>query len=216
MKNRHFLAAALLLVVTAGCSSTYYSAMEKLGYAKRDLLISRVEDANSTQIETKEQFKSALAQFSAVLNFHGGKLQDKYEALDAEFTRSEKRAKELHKRIESVENVAEALFDEWEDELDAYKSASLRSSSAAKLKQTRERYKPMIAAMKRAEKKIDPVLDAFRDQVLFLKHNLNAQAVASLQDEYGSLDSDIDALVAEMEKSINEASEFVSSMNASA
>jgi hypothetical protein len=32
--------------------------------------------------------------------------------------------------------------------------------------------------MLKAEQKIQPVLGAFRDQVLFLKHNLNANAIA--------------------------------------
>jgi hypothetical protein len=66
--------------------------------------------------------------------------------------------------------------------------------------------------MKRAEKKIAPVLSAFRDQVLFLKHNLNAQAVASLQGELVSIESDVASLIREMEASINEADSFIQSL----
>ena len=35
--------------------------------------------------------------------------------------------------------------------------------------------------MRLAESRIEPVLKSFRDQVLFLKHNLNAKAIASLR-----------------------------------
>ncbi len=188
--------------------------MEKFGYHKRDLLVSRVENANETQQETKEQFKSALEKFSTVLNFHGGKLQDKYEALNREFESSEKKAAELTKRIDSIENVAEDLFAEWENELSQYSNPSLKRSSEQKLRDTKSRYQPMIQAMRRAEKKVDPILDAFRDQVLFLKHNLNAQAVASLKDEYAEVESDISVLIGDMEKSIKEAEQFISAMNA--
>ena len=66
--------------------------------------------------------------------------------------------------------------------------------------------------MKRAEAKIEPVLSAFRDQVLFLKHNLNAQAIASLQDELASVKADIASLIKEMEVSIAEADEFIKAM----
>jgi len=66
--------------------------------------------------------------------------------------------------------------------------------------------------MKKAETKIEPVLSAFRDQVLFLKHNLNAQAVASLQSEVTTMEADISKLITEMEKSIAEADSFIKTM----
>ena len=66
--------------------------------------------------------------------------------------------------------------------------------------------------MKQAERKIDPVLSAFRDQVLFLKHNLNAQAVASLQGELVSIESNVASLIKEMDASIAEANTFINSM----
>jgi len=78
--------------------------------------------------------------------------------------------------------------------------------------QTRQRYSQLIEAMKRAEPKIDPVLLAFRDQVFFLKHNLNAQAIASLHDELATVEVDIASLIKEMEVSIAEADEFIKAM----
>ena len=41
-----------------------------------------------------------------------------------------------------------------------------------KLAETKRQYSQLISAMKRAERKMNPVLTAFNDQVLFLKHNL--------------------------------------------
>ena len=60
--------------------------------------------------------------------------------------------------------------------------------------------------------KIGPVLTAFADQVLFLKHNLNAQALASLQDELIAIETDIAGLIREMEVSIAEANAFIEAM----
>ena len=59
--------------------------------------------------------------------------------------------------------VAEALFDEWEAELDQYTSAPLRRSSERRLQETRAQYGQLIRAMTRAEAKMDPVLAAFHD-----------------------------------------------------
>jgi hypothetical protein len=111
-----------------------------------------------------------------------------------------------------VEEVAEHLFEEWEAELTQYTNKSLRRNSERQLKQTRKKYTQLIGAMKRAEKKIAPVLSAFHDQVLFLKHNLNAKAVASLQGELASIESDVASLIKEMEASINEANSFITSI----
>lgn len=197
----------------AGCQSTYYKTMEAFGYHKRDLLVDRVQDARNAQENAKEQFQSALEKFSAIVELQEGKLQEKYKQLKNELDKSESRAKAVRDRIADVEKVAKALFKEWESELDQYSSEDLRRSSEEKLKQTRQRYTQLIGAMKRAESKIAPVLSVFRDQVLFLKHNLNAQAIASLRDELVSVEADVTSLIREMESSIAEADVFISEMS---
>ena len=202
----------LTIFFTGGCQKAYYGAMEKFGVHKRDIMVDRVEEARDSQQEAKEQFRSALEQFSQVLNYKGGKLEDKYKTLQAEYDKSEAKADEVRYRIDAVEDVSEALFDEWEDELDQYTNKSLQRDSERKLVQTRRQYDQLIKAMRRAEAKIDPVLKAFRDQVLYLKHNLNAQAIASLQSELVAVESDSADLIKEMEKSIGEANSFIRTM----
>jgi hypothetical protein len=210
MKKATILSAVLLFA--AGCQSVYYGTMEKFGKYKRDILVDRVKNARDAQQETKEQFTSALDKFKSVVNVPGGQLQEKYDTLKSELDKSESKASAVKKRISDVEDVANALFDEWTKELDQYKNAELRAESKKKLDQTRAKYTLLIDAMKKAETKIEPVLSAFRDQVLFLKHNLNAQAVASLQSEVTTMEADISKLIAEMEKSIAEADSFIKTM----
>jgi hypothetical protein len=201
-----------VLTALAGCSGMYYNAMEKLGYHKRDLLVDRVQDARNAQEQAKEQFASALEQFSAVVGFEGGELERTYNRLKTEFERSELRAEAVHERIEDVEAVAIALFREWEGELGEYNNDRLRRLSRQKLDQTKARYETLIQAMRRAEGRIGPVLAALRDQVLFLKHNLNAQAVASLESELATVRTDVATLIEAMEASIREADEFIGAM----
>ena len=204
-----FLTISILLM---GCSSAYYGTMEKLGYHKRDLMVSRVESARDAQQEAKEQFESALEKFSHVLKVDGGELEEKYEQLKTAYDKSNARAETVRDRIEAVEDVSEALFDEWQTELDQYASDSLRRSSARKLRQTKQQYAKLIGAMKRAEKKMAPVLRAFNDQVLFLKHNLNARAIASLRTELASVEAEVNSLIRDMEASIKEADVFINAM----
>ena len=201
-----------LALLGSGCETAYYGTMEKLGYHKRDLMVNRVESARDAQEDAKEQFESALEKFSSVLQFDGGDLEDKYDQLKAAYDRSSARAQTVRDRIDSVEDVSSDLFDEWEAELSEYSSDSLRRSSARKLKQTRRQYTQLIGAMKRAESKMDPVLTAFHDQVLFLKHNLNARAIASLQTELISVESEVNSLIKDMNASIKEADAFINAM----
>ncbi|MBW2465837.1 MAG: DUF2959 domain-containing protein [Deltaproteobacteria bacterium] len=204
--------ALFMFFLTGGCQKVYYDTMEKFGVHKRDIMVDRVEEARDSQEDAKEQFQSALEQFSTVLNFKGGKLEDKYKTLQAEYDKSEAKAGKVKDRIDAVEDVSEALFAEWEAELGQYSSASLRRDSERKLAQTRRQYEKLITAMRKAEAKIAPVLNALRDQVLYLKHNLNAQAIASLQNELVAVESDIAELIEEMEKSIGEANSFIKTM----
>ena len=216
LKNRSktFIAIAIICLMF-GCESTYYKTMETMGYHKRDIMVDRVSEARDAQEEAKEQFESALEKFNSVLGLKGGNLQEKYDQLKDEYEKSDAKAAAVRNRIAAVEDVAEDLFAEWQQELSQYTSNSLRQSSARKLRETQKKYAQLISAMKRAERKIDPVLSAFKDQVLYLKHNLNAQAIASLQSELTSIETNVAQLIKEMETSINEANAFISSMEKS-
>ncbi len=206
----------LILLVAAvgcmGCQSIYYNIRESLGTPKRDILVSRVQAARDSQQEAGEQFASALEQFRSVIKFGGGTLEEKYNKLQAEYNRSEARADEVSDRIAKVEDVAEALFDEWKAELKEYSDADLRRQSERQLDETMDRYEVLIAAMKEAEDRIPPVLNTLRDRVLFLKHNLNARAVGALEDELDDIEADVSSLIKDMDKAVAEANKFLSTM----
>jgi CRISPR/Cas system CMR-associated protein Cmr5 small subunit len=207
-----FIVLLTALMAVPACNKVYYGTWEALGVHKRDIMVDRVQEARDDQEAAKEQFASALEKFSAMFEFEGGELEAKYKALKAELDESEAKAADVTGRIDSVESVSEDLFDEWESELDQYTNADLRTASEKQLKQTRAKYDQMIAAMRKAESKMQPVLSAFRDQVLFLKHNLNARAIASIQGAADELETDVARLIAEMEVSIKEADAFIEQM----
>ncbi|MGK0188125.1 MAG: hypothetical protein ACI9R3_003917 [Verrucomicrobiales bacterium] len=206
----HFLFSAALFLTS--CSSVYFGALEKVGVHKRDLMIKRVLKARDAQEEAKEQFQTTLQQFSQVTGFDGGKLQETYETLQAAYDRSEVKAKAVKSRNDDVENVSKALFREWQAEVKTFENRDLQVNSERQLRAARQKYEQLMTAMRRAEDRIDPVLRAFRDQVLYLKHNLNARAISSMQGELRRVEIDVASLVREMERAIGEAEAFVRSM----
>jgi hypothetical protein len=207
-----YLVSAFLVLALTGCSSTYYSAMEKVGVHKRDILVDRVENATVSQTEAQAQFQSALDQFESVVGLQETDLKRAYDKLNKEYQQSESAAAEVSGRIDDVEGVAQALFKEWQSELDEYQNSRLRTASKKQLDATRKRYQSMITSMRAAEQSMEPVLSVFHDNVLFLKHNLNAQAIGSLAGEFNSLKVDVDSLVAQMNASIEESNRFIANM----
>jgi len=202
----------LTLALLGACSSAYYKTMEGLGIEKRDILVDRVEEARDAQGDASEQFASALDQFRATVNFDGGDLEKTYDRLNAEYESSVSEAEDVSERIDAVESVAEDLFREWEQELDQYSRADLRRSSASLLNDTRKRYGQMMTSMRRAERSMAPVLEAFHDQVLVLKHNLNARAIGSLRNELDGIERDTAKLIKQMQAAIAEANTFIDAM----
>ena len=202
----------IAVVLLAGCASTGIAIKESFGYAKREQLVDNVAETRDAQEEAKEQFASTLDELKNLTGYDGGELEDAYNRLRRDLDRAEDRADDVRDRIRSVERVADALFTEWQDELEEYSTDSLRRASEQQLDETRQRYEQVLSAMQRAESKMAPVLAAFSDQVLFLKHNLNARAIASLDDTVIELEGEIAGLIADMEASIAEANTFIDAM----
>lgn len=200
-------------LLSARFQRVYFRAVESVGQHKRDILVGRVESARDGLAEAKEQFQNALEKFSALTEFDGGELEDVYKQLKVEFDYSRAKANAVRDRIDAVQDVADALFAEWEEELELYTNRSLRSASRVKLKQTQQLCGQLLTAMRRAEGKIDPVLRVFQDHVLFLKHNLNAQAITSLESELVTLSLGVSGLIKAMERSIERADAFMRTLN---
>jgi len=215
MNSNHSKKLILITIasfILSACESVYYDAMEKVGVHKREIMIDRIEAAQEAQEEGQQQFKDALEQFQTVLNFDGGDLEDVYKQLNSEYEDSVAAAENITTKIDSVASVSDALFSEWEGELAEYTSANLRRDSERQLKETRRQYERLMRAMRRAERTIDPVLSSLKDNVRYLKHNLNARAIASLKGELGNVNDDVERLIAAMQSAINESNSFVNQL----
>lgn len=200
---------AAMLLCTAGCRTTYYKTMERFGVYKRDLLKDNVEEARDEQKKAAEQFKDALTRLREMYQVDGGELEKTYDRLQADFNRSETRANAVRERVQKVETVAADLFKEWEKEIAEMQSSKLAANSREKLRTTREKYETLHSAMKRAEASMDPVIAQFKDQVLYLKHNLNAQAISALRGETLDIEKEIQQLIKDMNASIQQADAFI-------
>ncbi len=209
--------ALLVSIIAIGCydkgNTVYLKALEKVGMEKRDVLVKRVKHTKEAQEEAQEQFRDALEEFQAMANYDGGELEKQYEKVRSEYEASADKAEEVHRRISGITKVSDKLFKEWRAELDEYTDQNLRRTSEQQLEETRRRSTELIATMQKAAATMDPVLQQLEERVLFLKHNLNAQALGSLQQSSDALQADVTTLIGEMQKSIAEADRFIAEMN---
>ncbi|MDQ8191779.1 DUF2959 family protein [Roseibacillus persicicus] len=212
MKRLFPLTLLVLALGLGSCSTAYYGAMDKLGFEKRHILVNRVKKAKSSQIEAKEQFSSALDEFIAVSNYKGGELEKMYRRIESAYGKSEARAKDVRGRNDAVESTGKALFREWNKEIKTFSDPELASASRTQYNAAQDRFDELQTAMRSAEAKLDPVLKKFRDQTLFLKHNLNAKAISALESQVVQVKVDVARLIRDMERSIEEADRFISEM----
>jgi hypothetical protein len=112
-----------------------------------------------------------------------------------------------------MDQVANDLFAEWEKEAATFTNATFASDSRRKLAETRSRYAQLAASLRAAEATMEPVLKSLGEHVLYLKHNLNAAAIASLKGEAGNIQGQIDSLLVQMNASIVEADAFLKTLN---
>ena len=206
-----FVVTLLLL----GCTSTYYKAMQTLGKEKRDILVQRVKDSKKDQEQTKEQLKTTMETFQELTGFKGGDLEKSYKKLNGEYERAEGQANKLRDRINSIDKVSDDLFSEWQKEIDQMGNATLKTRSTAMLRDARDREGAYMKAMRKTETQMTPVLRAFHDQVLFLKHNLNARAIGSLKGTAASINTDVSSVMKSIDNSMQEADKLIASLAAS-
>jgi hypothetical protein len=208
------------LVILTSCQSAInkagreakYSAYEMVGIQKRDLFKKEVKNVKDDQKDAGENFKDALDRLKEVYAFDGGNLEKKYRSLNSSYEDAEKSANQVHLRVAKIETVAQDLFEEWRKEIQEISTPSLRQKSMASLEETQKKYREFYGTLKRSEAKMTPVLAKFKDQVLFLKHNLNAQAITGLKGESNKIEGDIESLIKDMNTSVSQAEDFIKTM----
>jgi hypothetical protein len=215
LRRTVFLPLILLTLFMAGCQSTYYRAMATLGKEKRDILVQRIKEAKKDQDQTKQQLQTTMESFQALTGFQGGSLERNYKRLNSDYENAASQAGKLHDKVQSINQVSNDLFREWQGEISAMSNGKLKSQDAVMLRDAKVRQGTYLRAMRKTEDQIAPVLKAFRDQVLFLKHNLNSRAIGSLKSTSANLQSDVAELVQSIDASSQEADKLITSLAAS-
>ncbi len=202
----------LIAITLQGCSQMYYSTWEMLGKQKRDLLRDNVENLADDQKEVHEEVADALTRLRSLYGSPNDKLVSVYDDLRSDYDDAKSKAEALHARVEKVDEIANDLFEEWNDEISKLRTPKYKADSRSKLNQTKDRYSKLHASMLKSERSLKPVLAALEEQVIYLKHNLNAQALGSIKNEVNAIESEIKTLSTSLQASIEQSKAFIGTL----
>lgn len=209
-----------LLLLGSSCTNSLkksikdakYGAYEMIGYEKRDLFKKEVKAVKKDQDDSQKAFEDALEKLKYFYAYDGGKTESEYNKLKDSYESSQDESKNLSASIQKLDEVAQDLFAEWKEEINGISNSDLRKKSTVKLSETRIRYKELHQKLKNSEKNMSPILVKMKDQVTFLKHNLNAGAMTGLQAEGDRIEQDIENLIKEMKTANQEAEDFIKTL----
>ncbi len=203
----------LTLISLSACQSTYYKAWEFLGKEKRDLLTSKIEDTKDSQKDSQKEVKDILEQVRNKYGLEAKEIESFYDNLKSDYESFKAQANELKGNAKDVRTIAKDLFQEWEQEAYTFKNSSYKRSSLKKLQETKREFNSLSRQMAQSEAQLDQVLNVLRDQVLFLKHNLNAKTLASFEGEFDRIEKEIETLIRRIDQSLSATENFQLSLD---
>ncbi len=203
----------LIFLLCTSCSTVYYNFWEFLGQEKRELLQSEMEAITSNQTDTKEDFKDTLSKIRSEYSYKEGSLESTYDDLSDDYNDLHSNAEDLSKSIDKAKNIAEDLFDEWEDEASKITNSKFRAESLRKRVITMTKFKVALKSVRKVESKMTKVLVKLNDRVLYLKHNLNAKAIGKIKIELKNIEQDIVSLIGQIDESNQQANSFINDIN---
>lgn len=185
-----------------------YSGYEMIGLQKRDLLKRDIARTREDQKEAGESLENALEKLRRLYAVPESQLSGQYREVKNAFDRAESKTKDVRSSHEKMQTVARDLFREWENEIAEIQTPDLKSKSRAKLEASKTKFAELDRSLDAAESKIDPVLIKLKDHVLYLKHNLNAESLASLKTERDRIGREIDGLLRDLKNAVARAESF--------
>lgn len=210
-RTLRIVALALLLSFVGACRSTGKGSFLLFGGSgtPQENLVERVRGAQGEVSESREGFGAAFNLYQRLTAPQAVELDELSDDFADSIESCKARANDVAERVESVREEADALFKGWNEELARFSGEMLRKKSEAMMLDTQARAQRVLDALERVQARTQPVLLKLQDYALFFHHNLNARAIATLQDTYKDFDSEFRSLENEFGKAQAEITAFL-------
>lgn len=160
-----------------------------------DELLTRIERVQAETAVAKEAAHTALTELCTLVspNFKGDAATAFAKFLTAAEA-SEEQGETLRDATEPMQDAAAEVFQRWTKDMESFGNSRMRQRSQTRLDETRTRFQSIVGASQAAQIALDAFHDDMRDHALFLRHDLNSTAVASLRGDVRELNDQVKGL----------------------
>jgi hypothetical protein len=153
--------------------------------ARVDAVLGRIEDVND---EAERARQVITESYERLTTLAAGRFdRQPAAAAFATFVQSidvaEQQALRFREAVQSMVAAAQPVFAQRQADLKGITSQRLRQRSELRYSEAKERYDAITASAVPAQDRFDAYVKALRDHAAFLAHDLNASALADIQDE---------------------------------
>jgi hypothetical protein len=190
--------AMLSLAATAGAQSDE-------GVKQVERLVKASGNTVKAVADTKLQLVKTLDIYNALMADDAKDRKKLYNSLQKEMENTEKRRATIGEVAATMSAEADTLFKQWTDSAAAIENADLRKKSEERLAATKASYAEIGTVGQKASDLYGPFMKDLQDQVTFLGHDLNAEAVASLKPEAAKINEAASKLIQSIDDTITTA-----------
>jgi hypothetical protein len=190
------------VAIAAGVVLATAAAAQDAGVKQVEALVGASGQTVQAIADTKLQLLKTMDVYNALLADDAKDRKKLYKDLQREMAGTEKRRAEIATRAGAMALEADILFKKWEASTAAIESESLRKRSEERLTKTKASYAEIRASGDKAAGLYTPVMKTLADQVTYLGHDLNPDAVASLKPDADKLNKNVHELVKAIDDTI--------------
>jgi chromosome segregation ATPase len=162
--------------------------------------------------ETKVQLMKTIDVYNALMADNAKDRKKLYKNLQNEMNNTEKRRAKIDEEAAQMKTEADTLFTQWAESAAAIEKLDLRKRSEERLEATKASYAEIQSVGQKAADLYPPFMKALQDQIAYLGHDLNAEAVASLAPEAAKLNEEAEALTRSLDDTISTANEKIGAL----
>jgi hypothetical protein len=201
-------------------ASLAFVAATTVGVAAQDEGVKQIQELIKTakaevqSIDTaKLQLQKTMDAYNAVMAPEVKDRRDAYKQLQKEMANTDKRRADVSTRSTKMNAEADKLFKSWEESTARIQSPDLRKRSEDRLKKTQDRFAELRQTGQNASSQYESFMKTMQDQVVYLGHDLNPGAVASLKPDADKLNTRAQDLYAVIDKITTAANTNISKLN---
>ena len=187
--------AVLALAATAGAQSDE-------GVKQVERLVKASGNTVKAIADTKVQLMKTMEVYNSLFADDADNRKKIYNNIQKEMENTEKRRGKIVEEAAKMNAEADALFKDWTNSTAAIESPDLRKRSEERLNATKASYAEIGTAAQKAGDMYGPFMKALQDQITFLGHDLNPDAVASLKPDAAKLNERADQLIRSIDDTI--------------